>query len=73
MALAGDHVDQALWANALWWAVLLVAVASWARLLQGPAFGLLVAALLTVAPGLMELRTKFSLDLALTAATTWSL
>lgn len=73
MAIAGDQPDQALWANTFWWALLLLAVACWGRSLEGPAFGLLAALVLSLMPGLTELRTKFTLDLALTAACTWSL
>lgn len=73
MAIAGDTPDQASWALALWQALLMGVVALWGRELQGRGFGLLCAALLLLAPGLVHPRVDYTLDLPLTATGTLAL
>jgi hypothetical protein len=73
MAIAGDSPDQASWALALWQALLMGVVALWGRGLLGRGFGLLCAALLLLAPGLIHPRVDYTLDLPLTATTTLAL
>jgi 4-amino-4-deoxy-L-arabinose transferase-like glycosyltransferase len=68
MALAGQGPDAASWALALWHGLLLVVVALWGRQLQGNGFGLLAAALLALAPALLELRVDYTLDMPLAAS-----
>jgi len=73
MALAGQAPDQASWSLALWFALLLVAMAAWARDLVGRRFALLATALLALVPALAESRVDYTLDLPLTACTTLAL
>ncbi|MCS5697472.1 phospholipid carrier-dependent glycosyltransferase [Cyanobium sp. FGCU-52] len=73
MAVAGDGVDEASWALALWHGLLLVVVALWGRQLQGRGFGLLAAALVALLPALAGLRVDYTLDIPLTATTTLAL
>ena len=73
MAIAGDSPDQASWALALWQALLMAVVALWGRGLLGKGFGLLCAALLLLAPGLIHPRVDYTLDLPLTATATLAL
>lgn len=67
MAVAGETVDQASWALALWHGLLLLVVALWGRQLLCGGFGLLCAALVAISPALLALRVDFTLDLPLTA------
>ena len=73
MAVAGDGVDEASWALALWHGLLLVVVALWGRQLLGRGFGLLAAALVALLPALAGLRVDYTLDIPLTATTTLAL
>ena len=73
MALVGQEPDAASWSLALWHGLLLLAVALWGRQLMGAGFGLLAAALVSLAPALAELRVDYTLDLPLTATTTLAL
>jgi 4-amino-4-deoxy-L-arabinose transferase-like glycosyltransferase len=73
MALAGDGVDEASWALALWHGLLLVVVALWGRQLLGRGFGLLAAALVALIPALAGLRVDYTLDIPLAATTTLAL
>ena len=73
LALAGDHPDQASWALALWFGLLLLGVALWGRQLGGAALGLLAALACVLAPGLAELRVDFVLEIPLCAGCVWAL
>ena len=73
MAVAGEGPDQASWALALWFALLLMATAAWAHELVGRRFALLTAALLVMVPALAGARVDYTLDLPLTACTTLAL
>ena len=73
MAVAGDGVDEASWALALWHGLLLVVVALWGRQLLGRGFGLLAAALVALVPALAGLRVDYTLDIPLAATTTLAL
>jgi len=72
MAVAGDDPAQAAWTLSLWHGLLLWVVASWAislrrSLREGRSYALLAALLITLAPALLELRTDYVLEMALTA------
>ena len=78
MAWAGDDPAQAAWSLSLWHGVLLWAVASWALMLrrsqvEARAFALLAALLVALAPALLELRSDYVLEMALTAMVTLAL
>ncbi|MFM7085983.1 MAG: phospholipid carrier-dependent glycosyltransferase [Cyanobium sp.] len=73
MAFSGDAPDQALWAQSLWHGLLLLVVAAWSRALAGRRFALLATALVALAPGLIDLRVSYSLDIPLSATTTLAL
>lgn len=73
MAVAGDSVDAASWALALWHGLLLVVVACWGRQLLNRRFGLLCAALVALTPALAALRLDYTLDLPVTASSTLAL
>ncbi len=73
MAVAGQTPDSANWALALWQGLLLLVVALWGRQLRGPGFALLAAALVALAPALVELRVDFTLDLPLAATSSLAL
>ena len=67
MGLAGQDPGAASWSLAFWHGLLLLAVALWGRELVGGGFGLLAAALVSLAPALAELRVDYTLDLPLAA------
>jgi 4-amino-4-deoxy-L-arabinose transferase-like glycosyltransferase len=73
MAIAGDSPDQASWALALWFGLLVVAMACWARDLGGRGFALLAVVLLALQPALAQLRVDYTLDIPLTACSTLAL
>jgi len=73
MAVAGDGVDEASWALALWHGLLLLVVALWGRQLLGRGFGLLAATVVALLPALAGLRVDYTLDIPLTATTTLAL
>ncbi len=78
MAVAGDSPVQAAWSLSLWHGVLLLAVTAWALELRRPramarGFALLAAALVALAPALLELRSDYVLELPLTAMVTLAL
>ncbi len=78
MAWAGDDPAQAAWSLSLWHGVLLWAVASWAltlrrSLVEARAFALLAALLVALTPALLELRSDYVLEIALTAMVTLAL
>ena len=73
MAVAGEAPDQASWALSIWHGLLLLVVACWGRQLQGRGFGLLSAALVSLAPALAGLRVDYTLDMAVAAVCTLAL
>ena len=73
MHITGDGADAASWVLSLWHGLLLLVVACWGRQLLSRGFGLLAATLTALAPALLELRTDFTLDLALAASSALAL
>ena len=76
MAVSGDAPADAAWSLSLWHGLLLVAVASWGRRLQGDGLALLACALVALTPALLDLRTDYVLEMPLAAVSTialWSL
>ena len=72
MAAAGDAPAQAAWSLSLWHGLLLLGVASWALTLrqerrEARGFALLASLLVAVAPALLELRSDYVLEMALSA------
>ena len=73
MALSGGAPEQAAWSLSLWHGLLLIAVAGWARRLNGPGFAWLACGLTAMVPALLELRTDYVLEMPLAAVCTLAL
>ena len=78
IAVSGDAPAQAAWSLSFWNGLLLLATAGWALNLRSPQrlarpFALLAAAVVSLAPMLLELRTDYLLELPLTACVTLAL
>ena len=73
MAIAGDTPKQAAWSLSIWNGILLAVIAAWGYRLCGKKLALLAVLFLSLAPGLLSLRTDYVLELPLTTTTSLAL